>query len=129
MKIFMTFNPHIQNLSQKNLLDDFKDVLKRYYRKHLGQRYFKHKEEQYYIAIFEEIGKKFYKTYNAETCLIIYHEIKNAEFKKEPHLHIIADVPLAVLKDFFYFLKYNPNIRNITQGSEGCHHEGTHNLS
>ncbi len=35
-----------------------------YYRKHLGQRYFKHKEEQYYIAIFEEIGKKFYGQYD-----------------------------------------------------------------
>ena len=84
--------------------------------------------EEYSVDYTEEVRSEFKRILKL-IDLFEEDEIKNAEFKKEPHLHIIADVPLEVLKDFFYFLKYNPNIRNITQGSEGCHHEGTHNLS
>ena len=44
MKIFMTFNPHIENLSQRNLMINFRKSLQKYYRKTLGSRYFKHKD-------------------------------------------------------------------------------------
>ena len=35
MKIFMTFNPHIENLSQRNLMINFRKSLQKYYRKTL----------------------------------------------------------------------------------------------
>lgn len=92
MKIFMTFNPHIENLSQKRLFNDFSYALQKYYREEIGRRYFKHIDNQYDIAIFEEIGKKFYEVYDSKTQLITYIE-KNESFKKEPHLHIITDIP------------------------------------
>ena len=84
MKLFMTFNPHIENLSQNNLLNNFKTILKKYYRKELGSRYYKHKDKQYQIGIFQEIGSKNFK---------------------QPHLHIIVDVPLTAMKKFYNFLK------------------------
>ena len=77
MKLFMTFNPHIENLSQSTLLNNFKMILKKYYRKELGSRYYKHKDKQYQIGIFQEIGSKNFK---------------------QPHLHIIVDVPITVMK-------------------------------
>ena len=104
MKIFITFNPHIENLSQKRLLNDFRYALQKYYRKELGRRYFKHIDNQYDIAIFEENGKKFYEKMDKATHLIKYIE-KDIEHKKEPHLHIIADVPLYKAIDFFNSLK------------------------
>ena len=84
MKIFITFNPHIENLSQNNLLNNFKDILKKYYRKTLGSRYYRHKDKQYKIGIFQEIG--------------------SSDFK-QPHLHIIVDVPASMIKGFYNFLK------------------------
>lgn len=39
MKLFMTFNPHIENYSMKKLLNDFRYALQKYYRKELGRRY------------------------------------------------------------------------------------------
>ena len=84
MKIFLTYNPHIENLSQNNLLNNFKEVLKKYYRKHLGARYYKHKDKQYPIGVFQEIGSSDYK---------------------QPHLHIIADVPTDIMMKFYLFLK------------------------
>ena len=86
MKLFMTFNPHIENLSQNNLLNNFKMILKKYYRKEFGSRYYKHKDKQYQIGIFQEIGSKNFK---------------------QPHLHIIVDVPITVMKIFYNFLKSN----------------------
>ena len=84
MKIFMTFNPHIENLSQNYLLNRFITTLKKYYRKQLGPRYYKHKNEQYNIGIFQEIGSTDYK---------------------QPHLHIIVDVPVAYIQRFYNFMK------------------------
>ena len=84
MKIFLTYNPHIENLSQTTLLNNFTMILKKYYRKYLGSRYYKHKDKQYQIGIFQEIGSTDYK---------------------QPHLHIIADVPINVMMRFYNFLK------------------------
>ena len=84
MKIFLTFNPHIENLSQNNLLNNFTTILKKYYRKTLGSRYYKHKDKQYRIGIFQEIGSTDYK---------------------QPHLHIIVDVPTNMMMKFYNFLK------------------------
>lgn len=84
MKIFLTYNPHIENLSQTTLLNNFKDILKKYYRKYLGSRYYKHKDKQYQIGIFQEIG---------------------SEDFKQPHLHIIVDVPTNMMMKFYNFLK------------------------
>lgn len=86
MKIFLTFNPHIENLSQENLLNNFKTILKKYYRKELGSRYYKHKEKQYPIGIFQEIGSKDFK---------------------QSHLHIIVDIPVTFIQKFHNFLKNN----------------------
>lgn len=80
----MTFNPHIENLSQNNLLNNFSTLLKKYYRKQLGARYYKHKDQQYRIGIFQEIGSTDYK---------------------QPHLHIIVDVPVAYIQRFYNFMK------------------------
>lgn len=104
MKIFITFNPHLENYSKSKLLENFKYALQKYYRKELGRRYYKHIDNQYTIAIFEEIGKKFFEKLDSSTHLIQYIE-KDIEFKKEPHLHIIADVPTHTEKDFFNSLK------------------------
>ena len=38
----MTFNPHIENLSQKRLFNDFTFGLKKYYREEICRRYYKH---------------------------------------------------------------------------------------
>lgn len=104
MNIFMTFNPHLENYSKRKLLENFKYALQKYYRKKLGRRYFKHIDNQYEIAIFEEIGKKFFEKMDETTHLIKYIEI-DIEFKREPHLHILADVPLYEATEFFNFLK------------------------
>lgn len=74
MKIFQTFNPHCENLSQKGLLTNFRKILQKYYRKELGSRYFKHKDKQFQIGIFQEIGTKTFK---------------------QPHLHTIVDIPMG----------------------------------
>lgn len=92
MKIFLTFNPHIENLSQKRLFNDFRYALQKYYREDIGRRYYNYIDNQYDIAVFEEIGKKFYEVYDSKTQLIKYID-KKEPFKKEPHLHIITDVP------------------------------------
>ena len=39
MKLFMTFNPHIENYSMKKLLNDFRYALQKYYQKELGRKY------------------------------------------------------------------------------------------
>ena len=104
MKIFMTFNPHIENLSMTRLLNDFRFALQNYYRDKLGRRYFKHPENQHDIGIFEEIGKKFFEKLDEKTGLIQYIE-KDSINKKEPHLHIIADVPTDEAKTFFKALE------------------------
>lgn len=100
----MTFNPHIENYSMKKLLNDFRYALQKYYRKELGRRYYKHINNQYTIAIFEENGKKFFEKMDEATHLIKYIE-KDIEYKREPHLHIIADIPTHTEKDFFNSLK------------------------
>ena len=104
MKIFMTFNPHLENYSKSKLLENFKYALQKYYRKKLGRRYYKHINNQYDIAVFEENGKKFFEKLDSATHLIQYIE-KDIEYKREPHLHIIADVPTHTEKDFFNSLK------------------------
>lgn len=104
MKIFMTFNPHLENYSKSKLLENFKYALQKYYRKELGRRYYKHIDSQYDIAIFEENGKKFFEKLNSSTHVIQYIE-KDIEFKRYPHLHVIADVPTHTEKDFFISIK------------------------
>lgn len=84
MKIFQTFNPHCENLSQTNLLKHFRKILQKYYRKELGSRYYKHKDKQFQIGIFQEIGSKDFK---------------------QPHLHTIVELPLAKVKYFHNFIK------------------------
>ncbi len=84
MKIFQTFNPHCENLSQKGLLTNFRKILQKYYRKELGSRYFKHKDKQFQIGIFQEIGTKTFK---------------------QPHLHTIVDIPMGKINQFHKFLK------------------------
>lgn len=100
----MTFNPHLENYSKSKLLENFKYAIQKYYRKELGRRYYKHINNQYDVAIFEENGKKFYERMNEATHLKEYIEM-NVDFKKEPHLHIIADVPLNKATEFFNTLK------------------------
>lgn len=84
MKIFMTFNPHIENLSQRNLMINFRKSLQKYYRKTLGSRYYKHKDKQYQIGVFQEVGSRDFK---------------------QPHLHIIIDLPLNKVKELHHFFK------------------------
>ncbi len=86
MKTFMTFNPHIENLSQTTLLHNFSTIIKKFYRQTLGPRYYKHKNQQFPIGIFQEIGSKDFK---------------------QPHLHIILDIPLVRMKEFYNFLRDN----------------------
>lgn len=83
MKIFQTFNPHYENLSQKDLLNNFRKILQKYYRKTLGSRYYKHKDKQFQIGIFQELGSKAFK---------------------QPHLHTIVDMPLQKVKQFHNFI-------------------------
>lgn len=90
MKIFMTFNPHIENLSQRNLMINFRKSLQKYYRKTLGSRYFKHKDRQYQIGVFQEVGSRDFK---------------------QPHLHIIIDLPLNKVKELHHFL--SNELKNI----------------
>lgn len=56
MNVFITLNPHIENLSRNKLIKDFRFILQKYYRKVLGPRYYKHKDKQYKIGIFQEDG-------------------------------------------------------------------------
>lgn len=86
IQIYYTLNPHINNLSMNKLKSDFRYCLQKYYRKFLGQRYYKHKDKQYKIAIFPEVGKR---------------EIK------EPHLHMLVELPLNEMKGFHKFITEN----------------------
>lgn len=86
MQIFYTINPHINNLSMQRLTDDFFYILKKYYRKTLGQRYYKHTNKQFLIGIFQEVGQR---------------EIK------EPHLHMIIEIPMKSVNSFRHFLLNN----------------------
>lgn len=72
MKIFMTFNPHIENLSQRNLMKNFRKSLQKYYRKTLGSRYFKHKDRQYQIGVFQEVGSRDFKQPHLQSSLICH---------------------------------------------------------
>ena len=90
MKIFMTFKPHIENLSQRNLMINFRKSLQKYYRKTLGSRYYKHKDKQYQIGVFQEVGSRDFK---------------------QPHLHIIIDLPLNKVKELHHFL--SNELKNI----------------
>lgn len=86
MKIFYTINPHINNLSMNRLLSDFRYTLQKYYRKQLGQRYYKKKSRQFKIGIFPEVG--------------------NREMK-QPHLHMLIDIPMNAVNYFRYFVSTN----------------------
>lgn len=55
-KIFLTINPHQKHTSKTTLIDNFNFALKRYYRKMLGQRFYKHKDKQFTIGLFPEYG-------------------------------------------------------------------------
>lgn len=84
MNVFITLNPHIENLSRKKLIKDFRFILQKYYRKILGPRYYKHKDKQYKIGIFQEDGF--------------------SEFI-QPHLHIIIDISSKYINSFYVFIK------------------------
>lgn len=86
MNVFITLNPHIENLSRKKLIKDFRFILLKYYRKTLGPRYYKHKGKQYKIGIFQEDGF--------------------SDFI-QPHLHIIIDISLKCINEFYVFIKEN----------------------
>ena len=103
MNTFLTLNPHIVNLSKTRLRNDFKFYLQKYYRSELGQRYDKHKDKQYPIAIFEETGKQFF-SYIDKHHITQYITVPDID-KNEPHLHIIADVPVSKMKKFVRFIR------------------------
>lgn len=84
MNVFITLNPHIENLSRNKLIKDFRFILLKYYRKVLGPRYYKHKDKQYKIGIFQEDGF--------------------SEFI-QPHLHIIIDISSKYINSFYGFIK------------------------
>lgn len=84
MQIFYTINPHINNLSMNRLQNDFRYILQKYYRKTLGPRYYKKKEQQFKIAIFPEVGDR---------------EVK------EPHLHMIIEMPMKAVNQFRNFIR------------------------
>lgn len=86
MKVFITLNPHIENLSRNKLMSDCRFILQKYYRKILGPRYYKHKNKQYTIGIFQEDGLRDFI---------------------QPHLHIIIDIPLKYMNSFYVFIKDN----------------------
>lgn len=86
MNVFITLNPHIENLSRNKLIKDFRFILLKYYRKTLGPRYYKHKDEQYKIGIFQEEGFRDFI---------------------QPHLHIIIDISLKYINEFYVFIKEN----------------------
>ena len=81
--IFFTINPHIKNLSKNKLIIQFNNALKRYYRKELGQRYYKHKDKQYQLSLYPQFGKR---------------EIK------ETHLHLIIKAPSNKFMSFCEFI-------------------------
>jgi hypothetical protein len=84
VQAFYTINPHIKNLSQKRLYNDFRYCLQKYYRQSLGRRYYKdsNKDKQYQMAIFPE-------------------QNKNSLDETEPHLHIIIVLPKTDIEAFF----------------------------
>ncbi len=86
MNVFITLNPHIENLSRKRLIKDFRFILQKYYRKTLGPRYYKHKDKQFNIGVFQEDGCRDFI---------------------QPHLHIIIDGPLKYVNLFYAFIKEN----------------------
>ncbi len=86
MNVFITLNPHIENLSRKKLIKDFRFILQKYYRKTLGSRYYKHKDKQYKIGIFQEDGF--------------------SDFI-QPHLHIIIDISSKYINSFYVFIREN----------------------
>ena len=71
MKLFYTIQPHKNCCSRLKLLKDFQTTLKKYYKKTLGPRYYKHKDEQHPMYIYLSSGNK--------------GDIKC------PHLHIIIE--------------------------------------
>ena len=98
MNAFLTLNPHIINLSKETLRDDFNFYLKTFYGKELGPRYYKHKDKQYPMGFTIETGKKFI-TQIGENHITNYIPISDID-NKEPHLHIIMDIPFNKAKNF-----------------------------
>lgn len=86
MLITMTIQPNKTNCSKKKLIDDFNYILKRFYRKIFGSRYYKQKDKQFKFTIFYSVGKK---------------------NQKHPHLHIIADVGEQYILLLHFFLYRN----------------------
>ncbi len=84
--MFYTINPHYKDYYMEKLLDKFQFTLQKYYRKTLGPRYNLKKSEQFQLYIFPE-----------ETTNII----------KEPHLHIVIDIPKDKRAFFFAFMNKN----------------------
>lgn len=58
MKLFYTIQPHKNCCSRLKLLKDFQTTLKKYYKKTLGPRYYKHKDEQHPMYIYLSSGNK-----------------------------------------------------------------------
>lgn len=101
--VFITLNPHIINLSQDKLREDFSYILKKYYRKLLGQRHYKHKDKQYPLNFVIEKGKKFV-SYIDDNHIKRYIVEKNIDINA-PHLHIMMNVPLAEIKNFVRYIR------------------------
>ena len=60
MLITFTFQPNKTNCSKRKLIEDFAYILKRFYRKTFGSRYYKRKDKQFICKFinFENDGYK-----------------------------------------------------------------------
>lgn len=85
MNYFITFQPNKYNASDKELILNFKKGLQRYYKKLLGNRYHKHKDQQYKMDIDISHGR-------------------NDQTLTHPHLHINADIPTNHINGFMRFM-------------------------
>lgn len=86
-KTFLSFNPREVNCSEVYLAYHFRDVLKKYYSQPhiLGRRFYKRINEQYKLVIFFENGE-------------------DRDTEKHPHLHILTELELSLVTQFFTFL-------------------------
>ena len=103
MKYLITFQPNKYNASDRELIINFKRGLQRYYKKLLGNRYHRHKDQQYKMDIDISHGD-------------------NTSEQTHPHLHINADIPTIHINGFMrymtkwlktYYPKLSPDCRYL----------------
>ena len=85
--VFYTINPHEINPNLYSLIDKIDIAKKRYYRKKLGARYYKKKDEQFQFGIFTEYGKV-------------------AEIEKHTHFHFLIFINENKVKECMDFCKF-----------------------